>query len=217
MRRILRHPAPCGVMGRIRRPIPSIRDDDHGSRRRDNEYACSRHACGLDSLIELQTCGRPSRSPPAFVRHCAYRMKRSCVRHRHARGVGAVFALLMGLLFSAERVHASCGDYVTLHPSTGPGASSDVPSMPLAQKSAANHRGMPRHDAPMPCSGPQCSRGSIPQPLPAPVVVHLELRVVAVLPGIAIVPAEPPVREWLAKSNRPPSEPAVDPIYHPPR
>jgi hypothetical protein len=47
----------CGVMRRMRRAIPLILHDDHRAPPLDDEFACSRHTCGLDSLIEFQARG----------------------------------------------------------------------------------------------------------------------------------------------------------------
>jgi hypothetical protein len=123
--------------------------------------------------------------------------------------VGVLVALFTGGLLAPSKARAECGDYVIMgkHGTTG------------SHMSSADQPQEARHTAPAPhkpCSGPNCSRGSLP-PAPVPTV-------------------PPPVRgeQWgctspqpLCTEPEPVTRPAenlplhpVDPglaIYHPPR
>jgi hypothetical protein len=71
-----------------------------------------------------------------------------------------VLLLPVAVLCAPVRAQASCGDYVHIT-----GSDNAQSSWMMVDRAVSDHTGMPP-PAPCPCSGPQCSRGPVPQPLP---------------------------------------------------
>jgi len=79
------------------------------------------------------------------------------------RWSGAALVLLAGVLAAPSTTRAGCGDYPLLHvPATNQGITGVQTARPMqhAPLSPAHHQ--------RPCNGPECSRGKLPMPLPAP-------------------------------------------------
>ncbi|HEV3259117.1 MAG TPA: hypothetical protein VG013_19750 [Gemmataceae bacterium] len=93
---------------------------------------------------------------------------RSLACWRLARlSAGVLSALLLGTLF-APPLQAGCGDYLLGRSGTSGGAMKATGQDTADGMSMARHEQLPGHDSRhVPCSGPNCSRGSLPT-APAP-------------------------------------------------
>jgi hypothetical protein len=159
----------------------------------------------------LATCPLSKRTAvqDKLVRH--WGMTLSQIWRPIGQVAGCALLIQAGLLFAPAAVHASCGDYLTIHPSHAdmssivenqhlPGPMS--PAMPLNK----------------PCSGPQCSQApSAPSaPAPAPVAPQTtEERADVVLPA-PLRPALELATLLVELHTSQPCRTSSD-IFHPPR
>src|SRR5947209_5938746 len=77
---------------------------------------------------------------------------------------GALLTLLTGGLLAPGVAHAGCGDYVVM--GSHPAHQTTSPAPRQGPTTAASPT--PDRPGPKPCSGPACSRGSLPPAEPAP-------------------------------------------------